>query len=208
MKNSFKLFDFQGTPVYLKYWFLILFLFLSVKMVLVAFVAVLVHEMAHAWVAKKLGYNVRQIYLDVLHGAAEIDLGYQNNYKDTIRIVAAGPLSNAVLALLAYCLHLCGVIPEAFLSFTTLFIVINLFLCIFNLLPIFPLDGGRISKAILLNHFGKKGQFYSGVVSMTFSILLLLYSLFTFDLILIFFSVIFIFISYHEISGRNELNQN
>lgn len=208
MKNSFKLFDFQGTPVYLKYWFLILFLFLSVKIVFIAFISVLVHELAHTWVAKKLGYNVRQVYLDVFHGAAEIDLGYQKNYKDTLKIVAAGPLSNAALVLISSSLLISGVIPEAFVSFTTMFIIINLFISVFNLLPIFPLDGGRITKAIFVNHFGKRGQFYSGIVSMTFSVLLLLYSLFSFDLILIFFSIIFIFISYYELNGRNELNEN
>lgn len=208
MKNSFKLFDFHGTPVYLKYWFLILLLFLSVKVVFVAFISVLIHEMAHAWVAKKLGYPVHRIYLDIFHGAAEIDLGYQNNYKDTIRIVSAGPLSNAALVLLSSCLLFSGIIPEAFVQFTKLFIIINLFLSIFNILPIYPLDGGRITKALFLKHFGKKGQLYSGIVSMVFSILVLLYALLAFDLILIFFSIIFIFISYYELDGRNELNQN
>ena len=207
MKNSFKLFEMDGTPVYLKYWFFLLFLFLSLKMMFVIFVSVLVHEIAHAWVAKKLGYRVNKIFLDIFHGAAEIDLNYLSSYKDTIRIIAAGPLSNAAIVLIFSCLIFSGlVVSPALVSLSKLFIVVNLLISIFNMLPIYPLDGGRISKAILMRYLGPKGQFFSGILSMSFSVMLFTYSLINFDLLLIFFSLIFIFLSYHEIRGKDELN--
>lgn len=46
MKNAIKLFDFEGTPVYLKYWFFILLL-LGIDKFISIFIAVLVHELAH-----------------------------------------------------------------------------------------------------------------------------------------------------------------
>ena len=97
MKNSFKLFDFMGTPVYLKYWFFILFAILfmqydfntSLDYFLSIFVAVLVHELAHTVVAKKFNHYVEHVYLDLLNGAAAIDTTY-SPYNQTILIVAAG----------------------------------------------------------------------------------------------------------------------
>jgi len=51
MKNSFKLFDFMETPVYLKYWFF-LFLLFGINTFVTFFIAVLVHELAHNFVAR------------------------------------------------------------------------------------------------------------------------------------------------------------
>ena len=207
MKNSIKLFEFSGIPVYLKYWFFILFLLISFKTIVIAFISILIHELAHAWTAKKLGYRVEKVYIDIFHGAAEIDLGYEKNYKDTLRIVSAGPLSNAVLVLLGSSLLFSGLLTEPLTGFITLFVIINLFLSLFNMLPIYPLDGGRITKAVLVNHFGQKGKKFNGYISIIFSSLLLIYSVLIFDWILIFFSLIFIIFSYYELNGENELNR-
>ena len=207
MKNSIKLFEFSGTPVYLKYWFFILFLLISFKTIVIAFISILIHELAHAWVAKKLGYRVEKVYIDIFHGAAEIDLGYEKNYKDTLRVVSAGPLSNAVLVLLGSSLLFSGLLTEPLTGFVTLFVIINLFLSLFNMLPIYPLDGGRITKAVLVNHFGQKGQKFNGYISIIFSSLLLIYSVLIFDWILIFFSLIFIMFSYYELNRNSELNR-
>lgn len=203
MKNALKLFDFSGTPVYLKYWFLILFIFLSFKTIIVAFISVLIHEMAHAWVAKRLGYNVEKIYIDIFHGAAEIDQKHQENYNDSIKIVAAGPLSNLILCLIFTLLFVYVDFADPILIYVKLMIIINLFLAIFNLLPIYPLDGGRITKALFKKHLGEIGQKYSGILSLIFSILLLSYSLFAFDWILIIFSIIFVLFSYYEINNKD-----
>ena len=76
MKLEFKMFNFQGSPVYFKLWFLLLFAWLTPSMVIAIFLSVLVHELAHAFIANSLGYNVRQIYIDLFYGAAEIDLDH------------------------------------------------------------------------------------------------------------------------------------
>jgi len=196
MKNSFKLFDFMGTPVYLKYWFFILLpLFLlqfgnlttALDYFLSIFAAVLVHELAHTAVAKKFNHYVEHVYLDLLNGAAAIDTTY-SPYNQTILIVAAGPLSNLALYLIGHYLGL------------DVFAQINMFLFIFNILPIYPMDGGRICKAICQwltkPSLGRK---INGYISIVASSLLLIVSLMTSSIIMALFSALFIFMSYKEI---------
>lgn len=201
MKNTFKLFDFMGTPVYLKYWFFILLpLFMlqnggfteqgfsiGLNYFVSIFVAVLVHELAHTAVAKKLNHYVDHVYLDVFNGAAAVDTTY-SAYKDTILIIAAGPLSNLVLYFIGHSLGL------------DIFCTINMFLFIFNILPIYPMDGGRICKAICQwltkPSIGRK---INGYISIVFSSLLFIFSIMGGLIIMAIFAVLFGYYSYKEI---------
>lgn len=194
MKNAIKLFDFEGTPVYLKYWFFIL-LFLGIDKFISIFIAVLVHELAHTYVAKKLNHYVDHVYLDLLNGAAAIDTSY-SSYKDTIKIVAAGPISNLLLFGIGSLLM--SVIPSSFLE---TFCFINILLFIFNILPIYPLDGSRISKACM-QWLTKPstGRKYNGYLSMVTSILLMIFGIYSQDIILSLFCIFFIYIAYKEIT--------
>ena len=98
MKTSFKLFDFVGAPVELSLWFFILFLWMPVSLVIAIFVSVLIHEMAHAYVADRRGWRVFGIKVDLFTGSAAVDTNIPE--KDAIPVVAAGPLSNLLLAIL------------------------------------------------------------------------------------------------------------
>lgn len=194
MKNAIKLFDFEGTPVYLKYWFFILLL-LGIDKFISIFIAVLVHELAHTYVAKKLNHYVDHVYLDLLNGAAAIDTSY-SSYKDTIKIVAAGPISNLLLFGIGSLLM--SVIPSSFLE---TFCFINILLFIFNILPIFPLDGGRISKACMQwLTTPSTGRKYNGYLSMVTSILLMIFGIYSQDIILSLFCIFFVYIAYKEIT--------
>ena len=204
MKNTFKLFDFMETPVYLKYWFFILLplfilqsggfteqgLLTGLDLFLSIFVAVLIHELAHTAVAKKLKHSVEHVYLDVFNGAAAIDTTYLA-YKDTILIVLAGPLSNLVLYFIGYYLGL------------DIFSSVNIFLFIFNILPIYPMDGGRICKAICQwvtkPSIGRK---INGYISIVFSILLFIFSIMASYLLMAIFAALFVFYSYKEIEQK------
>ena len=204
MKNTFKLFDFMGTPVYLKYWFFILLpLFIlqsggfteqgfltGLDWFLSIFVAVLIHELAHTAVAKKLNHSVDHVYLDVFNGAAAIDTTY-SPYNQTILIVAAGPLSNLVLWFIGSYLGL------------DIFTQVNMFLFIFNILPIYPMDGGRICKAICQwvtkPSIGRK---INGYISIVFSILLFIFSIMASYLLMAIFAALFVFYSYKEIEQK------
>lgn len=195
MKNSFKLFDFMGTPVYLKYWFFILFALLfmqydfntSLNYFASIFVAILVHELAHTAVAKKFNHYVEHVYLDLLNGAAAIDTTY-SPYNQTILIVAAGPISNLILYFIGSYLGL------------DIFAQTNMFLFIFNILPIYPMDGGRICKAICQwitkPSIGRK---INGYISIVASGLLFILSIMTVNVIMALFAALFVFLSYKEI---------
>lgn len=193
MNYAFKLFDFKGSPIYLKYWFFILLLIVPVNMFINILIGVLLHEIAHIYVAKKLNYRVGSITIDILYGSAEV--GHISDHKDSILVSAAGPVSNLLLLLLSSILNY--LVPNSF--FETM-IEVNFFLFLFNILPIYPLDGGRITKSLLSMFFGnRKGMFYNGILSFLSSILLFIYSISSGMMMITIFSIFFAYLSYKEI---------
>lgn len=111
--------------------------------------AVILHECAHARVAKKLGYELNIIKL-MPYGAAlcgSVDI----RPRDEVFIAAAGPLVNLVVATMFAALW--WLFPSSYM-FTDAFCMGNLYIGLFNLLPVYPLDGGRILFAALT---AKKG---------------------------------------------------
>ena len=196
MKLELKMFTFQGSPVYLKLWFLLLFAWVSPSIVVAIFLSVLVHELAHAGVANRLGYNVRQIYIDLFYGAAEIDLDHCPE-RDSIQIVAAGPISNLLLAIISFGLYVGTGIP-----FLAEMIVVNIVLFIFNILPIYPMDGGRILRSFLMMKMPSNRRLAKQIsdwTSLTFSITLLAYCIYTSNLMLGIFSLLFIYFALKEL---------
>jgi len=201
MKTSFKLFDFVGAPVELSLWFFILFLWMPVSLVIAIFVSVLIHEMAHAYVADRRGWRVFGIKVDLFTGSAAVDTNIPE--KDAIPVVAAGPLSNLLLAVLCIPFYsfLVNINPIIDGFMNDLF-VINIFMFIFNILPIYPMDGGRLLKDFLFIKMKRNRRLakkISGYVSLTFSVALLLYSISIMAFLLILFSALFIYTSLVEI---------
>jgi Zn-dependent protease len=110
--------------------------------------SVLVHELGHALLARRLGVPIAGIGLHVFGGAAEM-VGLPRRPDDEIAIAAAGPAVSFALAGLGYTLAaLTGVHALALLA------GVNLALGAFNLLPVFPSDGGRILRAWLARRHG------------------------------------------------------
>lgn len=214
MQNAWKLFEYKGVPIYLKYWFLGLLFFFSISWTISIFIGVLVHELAHAVKAKKLGYKTDYIFIDLFHGGALVDNSYLENDRHSISIAAAGPLSNLILSLSSFLLltlmvswdpsmnmESLSVFPKFLVEFTS----INFLLFVGNLIPIYPLDGGRITKALSRMTFGeKRGTLINGVLSMILSLALLVYSTMTLDVILIILSVILVISSYTQINQKED----
>jgi Zn-dependent protease len=201
MKTSFKLFDFVGAPVELSLWFFILFLWMPVSLVIAIFVSVLIHEMAHAYVADRRGWRVFGIKVDLFTGSAAVDTNIPE--KDAMPVVAAGPLSNLLLAVLCIPFYsfLVNINPiiDGFMNYL---FVINIFMFIFNILPIYPMDGGRLLKDFLFIKMKRNRRLakkISGYVSLTFSVALLLYSISIMAFLLILFSALFIYTSLVEV---------
>jgi len=196
MKLEFKMFTFQGSPVYFKLWFLLLFAWVSPSMVVAIFLSVLVHELAHAFIANSLGYNVRQIYIDLFYGAAEIDLDHCPE-RDSIQIVAAGPISNLLFGILFF-----GIYATTGIHFFAEMILVNIVLFIFNILPIYPMDGGRILRSFLMMKMPSNRRLAKKIsdwVSLVFSVGLLAYCIYTSNIMLGIFSLLFIYYAAKEL---------
>jgi len=112
----------------------------------------ILHEGMHAIVAKWRGYKVNSIKI-MPYGAALN--GKLNNLKpkDEILIALAGPLMN--LLLVAITVTLWWPFPALY-RFTAEFVYINLAMAAFNLLPLYPLDGGRVLIAILSTKYKRQ----------------------------------------------------
>ena len=105
----------------------------------------LLHEYGHASTAEKLGYKMNKIslmpYGAVINGAIE-----GLSYKDEVLVALMGPLTNLAVCVFFVCLW--WLIPESY-PYTETIVFSNLSVAAINLLPAWPLDGGRIFSAAL-----------------------------------------------------------
>jgi Zn-dependent protease/CBS domain-containing protein len=122
---------------------------LAIATAILFFVSLLLHELAHSLVAQGHGIPVREITLFALGGVSQIE-GESSDAKTEFRIAVVGPLTSLVLGLL--CLAAAQALPGAGTAAQTMLAwlgYINLSLAVFNLVPGYPLDGGRILRALL-----------------------------------------------------------
>ena len=130
------------------------------------------HEFAHAWMAYRLGDDTAarlgrltlnpMAHLDPVGSIALLLMGFgwakpvpvdsrflNNPRDDMVKVAAAGPLSNLLLAVLSG-----GFLSPEIKTFLIIFMQINITLAVFNLLPISPLDGSQILTPFIEKHFG------------------------------------------------------
>lgn len=120
--------------------------------VLLYMLVVVLHELSHSFVAQKLGYKLDKLTL-MPYGVC---LNYKTNIftaQDEILIALAGPIINFFMAV--FCIALWWIFP-ALQPFTYVFCVCNVVLFVFNLLPCYPLDGGRILTGYLTKKYDRK----------------------------------------------------
>lgn len=133
-------------------------LVLSVVAALGLFVAVLAHELAHSLLSKKSGADVRGIMLFIFGGVSMMEETLSDPDKE-IKMAFAGPFTSFVIAAGSFAIYLTRLplLSEFFMVFG----IFNFALGAFNLLPAFPLDGGRILRGFL----AKKMSFVSATQS-------------------------------------------
>lgn len=165
MKYSLKIFTIFGIPVELHISFLLLMLAIYIValfnlipgvdviiaiLITLLFVAVVLHELSHSYVALKYGVEIERIVLLPIGGISAMKELPKDPHQE-LRIALAGPLLNLVLALILYPVFLFfGNSLSSSLNFLFYyFILLNLLLGAFNLLPAFPMDGGRVLRAFL-----------------------------------------------------------
>ncbi len=119
-------------------------------MAIMLFASILLHELAHSLVARKKDVETTDITLMLFGGLANIE-EISKDPKDEVKIAASGPLTS--LALGGFLVLMGSFAPNFILEDLRLVILytgqLNIFLAIFNLLPAFPSDGGRILRALI-----------------------------------------------------------
>ena len=113
------------------------------------FISLLLHELAHSLVAEAHGIPVREITLFALGGVSQIE-GESPDAKTEFQIAIVGPMTSAAIGLL--CVSAVFLLPRAVTPATAMLTwlgYINFGLAAFNLVPGYPLDGGRVLRAIL-----------------------------------------------------------
>ncbi|MBI5236154.1 MAG: site-2 protease family protein [Deltaproteobacteria bacterium] len=116
---------------------------------LLLFVCVLVHEIAHSYVSNLLGVGVKEITLFIFGGVAKLSKEPTSPGVE-FKIAVAGPLASAALAVLFKAASMvinAGEYP-AIVAVTGYLAMVNVALLIFNMIPGFPLDGGRVLRAV------------------------------------------------------------
>jgi Zn-dependent protease len=171
-RGSIRLFRLFGIQVYLHWsWFLVAVyaiqsrgdsdssLILNVLVYLTLFLIVLMHEFGHSLACKQVGGQANQIVLWPLGGVAYVSPPQRPGAM--LWSIAAGPLVNVVLFFVATILLMLGGAlglfdrMPLFWGYIGTVAYINLILLKFNLLPVYPLDGGQILRSLLWFKFGK-----------------------------------------------------
>ncbi len=141
------------------------------------FVCIVLHEFGHALVARRLGIPLRGITLFLFGGVAEME-SEPSTARDEFLMAIAGPLVSAALAAVFAGLAVYGLPagwdPQLVLGLQFL-CWINLSVLIFNLVPAFPLDGGRVLRSLLWGAFGnlRRATYWAAVLGQVFGGLLI-----------------------------------
>ena len=144
---------------------------LAVISALLFFLSILLHELGHAWVAIRNGIAIEGIDLWMFGGVAKLSKDSDSPGVE-FRIAAAGPLVTLVIALVCFALgsaissgtdaldslQFNRNVTGATTAVLGYLVSINLLLLVFNLIPAFPLDGGRIARAIAWRLTGDRNR--------------------------------------------------
>lgn len=127
--------------------------FYPVIFITTALFFVLLHEFGHSIVANKLGIPVDEIIMTPIGGLAKMTKLASPTKEFWITV--AGPAVNFVIGTIGMILSLVlgSVLPQILNTALAVVVIINLFIGIFNLIPAFPMDGGRILRSVLCHWF-------------------------------------------------------
>lgn len=128
----------------------------SILFILTIFVCVTMHEFGHAMAARKFGIKTKDITLLPIGGLARLE-SIPEKPKEELIVALAGPLVNVLIVaalspFVSFTLDITKIQQLSFITaenFVFNLMFINLWLAVFNLIPAFPMDGGRVLRALL-----------------------------------------------------------
>ncbi len=125
------------------------YFFMGLVSAILLFACVLIHELSHSYTSNRLGLEIKEITLFIFGGVAQLTKE-PDDPKVELKIAIAGPAASLVLGILFWAAsrvvnQAAHPIANSILSYLAL---INIVLLIFNMIPGFPLDGGRVFRAI------------------------------------------------------------
>ncbi|GAA0234152.1 CBS domain-containing protein [Halobaculum roseum] len=112
------------------------------------FVSVLLHEFGHSLTAMHYGYEIKAITLWLFGGVAQFE-EMPEDWKQEFTISIMGPVVSVALGLVAYAVLVGVALPPTVAFVVGYLALMNLVLAAFNMLPGFPMDGGRVLRALL-----------------------------------------------------------
>lgn len=176
--------------------------------------SIIIHELGHSLAARFFRIPIQRIHLYLFGGMAELQYRPQEARQEFF-IAIAGPVASFLLALISWVIYDVILSPDYLGFFFFKFIaLINFLIAVFNLLPIFPLDGGRLLRAGFWaytknyirasRHTNRIGSFFIGIL-----IILAIFDYFYFESgysLIAGILAMYMFYTYH--TGRGELKYN
>lgn len=173
MKWSWRIATVAGIGIYLHVTFLLVLVWVAgvyflrdqsiaealygLVLVSAVFTIVVMHELGHALTARRFGIQTRDITLLPIGGLARLERMPDKPMQELL-VALAGPAVNVALAVLIFAILLLvgmptvnevGLIGPSVSGFLAMLVSINIALAVFNMLPAFPMDGGRVLRAVL-----------------------------------------------------------
>ncbi|HZZ82534.1 MAG TPA: site-2 protease family protein, partial [Gemmataceae bacterium] len=156
----------------------ILPLWMNLTLIAALFGCIVLHEFGHALTARHFGIRTRSITLSPLGGIAQLER-MSHEPKEEVWIAIAGPMVNVVIAAGLGTFLLLGIIldPKLFETapgtFLGMLLLLNIVMVVFNMIPAFPMDGGRVLRAILAGSMGLlEGARVAVIVGTVFAVLI------------------------------------
>jgi Zn-dependent protease/CBS domain-containing protein len=131
----------------------------STLALLALFACILLHEFGHILMARRFGVRTPDVILLPIGGVARLER-IPDQPRQELLIALAGPAVTLALAVLFFVLHRLSGSPADVMqlseeqSFLSLLATVNIYLLLFNLIPAFPMDGGRVLRALLASRLG------------------------------------------------------
>ncbi len=220
MKGAFRLGTYAGISVYLHWTFMAMLAgifgfylwngasvataFLSLGLVGMVFGCVILHEYGHALMARRFGVPTRDITMYPIGGVARL-ARLPREPRQELLIALAGPAVNVVLGLFFMLIaggtrSLDSLSTMSLSAIPSMLVYVNFAMAAFNMIPAFPMDGGRVLRAGLASKMSfERATQIAGLVGMGMGVLFAIFGFVSMNVVLIFVGAFVFFGARHEV---------